>query len=411
MKSDLTTAYLRWALFRAALARGWWLVTALYLVVIANLSPSQLVLIGVFQGLTVFVAEVPAGAWADAVSRRRALVVAHVVMGAGMAMTGFVTAFPLLVMSQCLWGLGWAISSGTDVAWITDELDRFDLIDRVLTAQGRFDLLGSAVGIITLGALGWAAGLSVAVVVAGLSMIGLGLLVVARWPESRRPTATARGPWASSSAVLRQSVRVARADRVILLVLAATLLVNGGAEGFGRLFERRLFTLGIPTSFQPVVWFAALALVAAALGATTLYFVERRISGVGVAKRTYVAACGCGAVGLIVFAHAPNLQYAVAGALLVRGIALPTVRVAGTVMINRRTPSEARATVHSMLSQAENLGEIICGLGLAAIASATSSTVTLMTSAGLVAAAGAVASAARDHSRRGIRRRRSAQLR
>jgi hypothetical protein len=393
MRSDLTTAYLRWSLLRAALARGWWLATALYLVLVAGLSPSQLVLIGVFQGLTVVVAEVPAGVLADAVSRRLALVVAHVVMGTGMAMTGFVTAFPLLVVSQCLWGLGWAIASGADVAWITDELDRFDLIDGVLTAQGRFDLIGAVAGIIVFGTLGWATTLSVAIVVAGVSMIGLGLAIVARWPESRCQTDLVGRPWAASAAVLRRGVAVARTDRVVVLVLASTLLVNGGAEGFGRLFERRLLALGMPTTPDPIVWFAAVALVAAALGATTLLFVEARIAGVGVATRTYVAGCGIGTVGLVVFALAPSTASAVAGALLVRGIAFPTVRVAGTILVNRRTPSNARATVHSMLSQSENAGEIICGLALAGIASATSSTVTLMASAALVAAAGATLAA------------------
>ena len=343
MHPDLTTAYLRWSLARAALARGWWLATALYLVLVAGLSPSQLVLIGVFQGLTVVVAEVPAGALADAVSRRLALVIAHVVMGTGMVMTGFVTAFPLLVVSQCLWGLGWAIASGADVAWITDELDRFDLIDRVLTAQGRFDLMGTAVGIIIFGALGWATTLSVAIVVAGVSMIGLGVAIVSRWPESHRQTDNCGRPWTASAAVLRRGVAVARTDRVIVLVLACTLLVNGGAEGFGRLFERRLLALRLPTAPDPIVWFAALALVAAALGATTLSFVEARIAGVGVARRTYVAACGIGTVGLVVFALAPNTGSAVAGALLVKGIAFPTVRVAGTILVNRRTPSDARA--------------------------------------------------------------------
>lgn len=121
MDSSLTIAYLRWAFIRATLARGWWLTTAVYLVTVADLSPAQLVLIGVFQGLTVVVAEVPAGVLADTVSRRLALVVAHVVMGAGMALTGFVTDYSLIVLSQCLWGLGWAISSGADVAWITED--------------------------------------------------------------------------------------------------------------------------------------------------------------------------------------------------------------------------------------------------------------------------------------------------
>src|SRR5687767_2480256 len=160
MTSDLRTGFLRWALARSALARGWWLTTALYLVVVADLSPSELVLIGVFQGLTVLVAEVPAGALADATGRRSTLVVGHVVMGAGMALTGGATSYPVVVVSQCLWGLGWAISSGTDVAWITDELRRPDAIDRVLTAQGRYELLGTPVGLVTFGALAWATTLS-----------------------------------------------------------------------------------------------------------------------------------------------------------------------------------------------------------------------------------------------------------
>jgi sugar phosphate permease len=168
----------------------------------------------------------------------------------------------------------------------------------------------------------------------------------------------------------------------------------------------------MPTAPDPIVWFAALALVAAALGATTLLFVEARIAGVGVAKRTYVAACGTGTVGLVLFALAPDTATAVAGALLVRGIALPTVRIAATILVNRRTPSDARATVHSLLSQSENAGETICGLALAAIASATSSTVTLLASAALVAAAGVIATAARDDPRsEGARRPAAARSR
>src|SRR4051812_47817070 len=163
MEPVLARAFVRWAFIRAALARGWWLTTALYLVVVADLSPAQLVLIGVFQGLTVVIAEIPAGVIADAVSRRLALVIAHVVMGTGMALTGFVTNYWMIVVAQCLWGLGWAISSGADVAWITDELDRVDLIDRVLVAQGRYDLVGTAVGIVAFGLLAWATALSTAI--------------------------------------------------------------------------------------------------------------------------------------------------------------------------------------------------------------------------------------------------------
>lgn len=394
MHPELATAFLRWTCIRAALARGYWLTTALYLVVVAELSPAQLVLIGTFQGITVVVAEVPAGVLADAVSRRLCLVIAHCVMGAGMAMAGLVTSFPLLVVSQCLWGLGWAFSSGADVAWITDELDRPDRIDRVLTAQGRWDLLGNPIGVVLLGALAWTTSLSTAIVVSGTSMIVLGLVVVARWPETRFTPSDPGNRWAETRAVYRRGVALARADRVVLAVLAATALVNGAAEGFGRLHERRLVLLGMPTEPDPIVWFALLGLVGVALGATTLRIVEARIEGVHVARRAYVASCVVGVVGLLAFAHAPGVEYAVAGSLLLSGGGV--TRVAATVWVNRRTTSDVRATVHSFLSQAENAGEVVFGLALAVLAGAASSTVALTGSAVLLATAAVVAVRARD---------------
>jgi MFS family permease len=392
--TPVVTAFLRWALVRAALARGWWLCTAVYLVVQAGLSSTQLILIGVFQGLTVVAAEVPAGVLADTVSRRRTLVAAHVVMGAGMAITGVVSSFALLVVSQCLWGLGWALSSGADVAWVTDELDRPELIDRVLVAQGRFELWGTGVGIVVFGLFGWITTPAPAIVIAGMSMVILGLVVVSRWPESWPPPAPDHRRDPPRWAVTRDALALAGSDRIVGAVLAATVVVNGGAEGFGRLFQQHVLSLGLPATPPPVVWFAAMALVAAGIGVVALLWVEARIGGVGAARRVYIAAATTASCGVVVFAGAPSLELAVAGSLLVSGIGLPSIRVASTVAVNRRASSEVRATVHSLLSQAENLGEIVCGAMLAAVASQTSPTITLTASAILMATAAVVVSRA-----------------
>ena len=392
--SSLTTAYLRWAFLRAALARGWWLTTAVYLVVVAELSPTQLVLVAVFQGVTVVVAEVPAGVLADTVGRRLALVVAHVVMGCGMALTGLVTGYPLIIVGQSLWGLGWAISSGADVAWITDELNRPGVIDRVLTAQGRYDLLGNPAGVAAFGALAWTTTLATAIVIAGLAMVALGVFVVARWPESRPPQANRAGRWNATVSTFRSGLAIARFDHPVALVLAATLVANGGTVGFGRLFERQLLDLGLPSAPALIVWFAAIGVVAASLGAISLYWVETRIDGRGVANAAYVAASGIAATGMVLFAHAPNIAIAIVASLLVSGLGFPTIRVAATILVNRRTASDTRATVHSLLSQAENLGETLCGLLLAGLAARWSRTITLVASALLVAAAGITVSRA-----------------
>lgn len=394
MYPALATAYLRWSFLRAALTRGYWLATALYLVVVAGLTPAQLVLIGTAQALTAVVAEVPAGALADTIGRRRALVVAHAVTGAGMAMAGLVTSFPLLAASQCVWGLGWACASGADVAWVTDELDRPDVVDRVLVAQARWSLLGEPVGMVAFAALAWATTLSTAVVASGVAMAALGLAVV-RWPEARfEPVAPGRRI-RESVAALRHGLRLARTDRVVLLVVAATVLVHGATQVHGRLRERRLVALGIPAEPDPVVWFALVGIAGVAVGAVALRFVEARIAGAGAARRTYALAAATGAVALVLFAHAPDVATAVAGSLLLTGAVDPVGRVAAAVWVNRRTPSAVRATVHSLLSQAEHAGETVFGLALAAVASAASGTVALTASAAVMAGAVAVVAAAR----------------
>jgi hypothetical protein len=146
------------------------------------------------------------------------------------------------------------------------------------------------------------------------------------------------------------------------------------------------------------VWFAALGLAGVALGAVVLRVVEARISSAGVAKYTYVLSCGIGVVGLVVSANAPNAATAVAGSLLVSGIAYPVIRTAGVVWVNRRTASAVRATVHSLLSQAEQAGEIIFGLALAVLVGAASVTVALTGASVLLACAAVLVTATRDNS-------------
>src|SRR5918995_2682334 len=191
-RPDLVAVFLRWIWWRAVLHNGWWLVTSVYLVVDADLSPSQLVLIGGAQGVVALAFEIPAGVVADTISRKWSLVVSHVLMGTAMIATGLVTDFGPLVATQMLWGLGWAFASGADVAWITDELDRPDRIDRVLAARARWELTGAAAGLVTFGALAWATDLGSAVVVSGLAMLGLGALVALRFPERRSALASRR---------------------------------------------------------------------------------------------------------------------------------------------------------------------------------------------------------------------------
>jgi hypothetical protein len=368
---DAATRYIRWTFTRAIFHRGWWLATSLYLVVEADLSALQLVFVGTAQGLTALVFEVPTGVMADTVSRKWSIVIAHLMMGTAMVSTGLVTSFPALVATQMLWGLSWTFSSGADVAWLTDELDQPGRITTVLTASARWELMGAASGLIAFGALAAATDLSTAIVVSGLSMVVLGLYVATRFTEHNF-TPARKNRWRESVSIFKRGIDLARHDREILLVFVATILINGAAEAFERLFPKRLIELGFPDEPDPIVWFTALGLASLATGALALRIVESRIDGVGVARRIYAVTCFVGALGLIVLALAPDEISGMAGVLLVGGIAWPVTRCVSVIWVNRRATSDVRATVQSFLAQAEYLGEIFLGIGLGILAQASS---------------------------------------
>jgi MFS family permease len=360
-KTTLFAAYLRWIWWRAVLHRGWWLVTSVYLVVDAGLSASQLVVIGVAQAFVGLAFEVPAGVFADTISRKWSLIVSHALMGTAMLATGLVTDFGALVATQMLWGLSWTFATGADVAWITDELDEPRPISLVLVRAGRAQLTGSAVGIAAFGVLGSVVGRTTAIVLAGTAMLALGLYVVLHFSEARFvPTRSRR--WAASWSILRRGVTLVRRSRVILVLLATTFLLSGAGTA-NRLRELRLIELGLPV--DPVVWMTVLAMLTLLAGAAALRAAEGSVDRSP--RRAYAAACVAGVAGLAVLAVAPEEVSASAAVLLYVGIAVPLTRTIGTVWANQQTTSDVRATVHSVLAQAEYVGVIVLGLAVAGI--------------------------------------------
>jgi MFS transporter, DHA3 family, tetracycline resistance protein len=300
-----------------------------------------------------------------------------------MIATGLVTDFGPLVATQMLWGLSWTFSSGADVAWITDELDQPGHISVVLMRSGRAQLTGAAAGIVSIGALGSLLQRSTAMVFAGAAMLLLGLYVVFRFGEQRFVPASTRR-WSASWSIFVRGSALVRGSRAILLMFAATFLVNGAAAS-GRLQPRRLVDIGLPT--DPVVWFTALGVLTLLVGAAALRVVEAHIDGARTALRAYVVACAAGAVGVIGLAGAPEAVGGSAAVLLFAGIARPLTRTMATIWVNRRTSGDVRATVHSLLAQAEYGGVIVCGLAVAVVARLAGLFPALVTCAALFAVA------------------------
>ena len=365
--TDVAIMYKQWRFVRAILHRGWWLVTSLYLVVEANLSPFELVFLGTAQGLTVLAFEIPTGVVADTFSRKWSIVIAHGIMGLGMLATGLVISFPLLVATQMLWGLSWTFSTGADVGWVTDELGQPERTAQVLTSAARWEQIGGAIGLVGLGGLAWLTDLATAIIVAGAGMWMLGVYVAIRFKETRFAPQRTR-PLQASLQIFKEGLTLVKCDRALLIVLAATFFVNGADEAFSRLFPKRIVELGLPDIAEPIVYLTLLGLITLILGATSLRILEAHIKGEGSVRRFYVIGSAIGAIGLAVFAMAPSYLLAMAGVLLVHGIAWSIVRTVSVIWANSRSSDPIRATVQSFLSLAENAGEIALGFGLGVLA-------------------------------------------
>jgi hypothetical protein len=121
----------------------------------------------------------------------------------------------------------------------------------VLIRSGRADLIGAVAGIAAIGALSVVVGRSTAMVVAGGAMLPLGSYVLLGFHETRF-VVPAHNRWRASRSIFVQGLSLMRRSRVALVVIAATVLVNG-AENVGHLQPRVLIDIGLPT--DPVAWF------------------------------------------------------------------------------------------------------------------------------------------------------------
>jgi MFS family permease len=86
--SDPARVFLSWSAIWSVMFRGYGLAALIYYVVDADLEPLQLVLLGTALEVSVLLAEIPTGVVADTLSRKRSIVISHVVMGVAFVLTG-----------------------------------------------------------------------------------------------------------------------------------------------------------------------------------------------------------------------------------------------------------------------------------------------------------------------------------
>src|SRR5437867_10435105 len=145
-----------WYLLRGGSALGdtlVWVLAPVYFVKTVGMSPLQLVLVGTFMELTVFLFEVPTGIVADVFSRRLSVVIGMLVMGAAIVFVGSVPEPWAVIVGWSVWGFGYTFTSGAADAWLADEIG-VDKVRPVYLGSAQLSRVVSLIAIAVSVALG-----------------------------------------------------------------------------------------------------------------------------------------------------------------------------------------------------------------------------------------------------------------
>jgi len=357
---------------------------------VIGLDPFQMVLVGTVLELTCFLFEVPTGVVADLWSRRVSVIIGFVLIGAGFAVEGIAATFVAAIVGNIVWGIGYTFTSGALQAWITDEVGE-EAVAPVFTRETQIDLGFTIVGTLAAGVLGLIS-LRVPIITAGATLVLLGIALWVVMPERNfQPTPRGeRETYAHLKAQFVAGLTIARTRRVVRVFLLVSVLAGLASEVFDRLWPVRVLdTFAMPEVFggDEAVAFTAFALVG-----TTVSLLASLASGRWLPRHVIDARPGL-PVAIAVAAQV----LAVAGLALVGSLwlALAFVWLRGAAMafsapieaawLARNLDSSTRATVLSMNSQANAIGQVVGGPPLGALATRTSIPVALLVAAAVQA--------------------------
>lgn len=353
---------------------------------VVGMDPFQMVLVGTVLEATCFLFEVPTGIVADLYSRRASVIIGFLLVGVGFAVEGVVATFAAAVVGNVLWGLGYTFTSGALQAWITDEVGE-DAVAPVFTQETQLHLTFGIVGTLAAGGLGLIS-LRAPVVAAGATLVVLALGLWVVMPERHfHPTPRRdRETFGHLRQQLVAGLRIARRRRVVQMFLLVSLLVGLSSEVFDRLWQVRVLeTFAMPAVFggDEAVAFTVFALVGTvvSLGASLASGRWLPVRLVDTTPWLPVAAAALVQVVAVVGVALLGSLWLVLACVWLRSAAMAFSAPIESTWVNRNLEGPTRATVLSLNSQANALGQVAGGPPLGALATWASIPVALVVAA------------------------------
>jgi DHA3 family tetracycline resistance protein-like MFS transporter len=376
MRKNAATAYAIYCAGDGFLFRMIFTLYSFFVVLTLGFNPLQLVLLGTILEGTYLLCEIPTGVVADTISRRLSVVIGLVGSGIAFALLGFAHSFAIAAASQFLWGVFASFQSGADVAWLTDELGEEASRPHYLRGTQISNvaaLIGIFVGV-ALATIDYR--LPIVVAGFGLVLFGIAMLFVMPedgfHPQERTP---GQGVYAGMVTTFKDGARQVRAHHVLVLILGVAALHGASTEGFDRLADFHILKdIGLPSigELDPVVWYALIDGVALLLGIGGIAIVKRRTHLNGHAHVARILRVID--LALIASVVAFGLAGAFWLALLTMWAAFGLRSVREPIFdawVNQGLDPATRATINSMGSQADAVGQAAGGPALGIVGNAS----------------------------------------
>ncbi len=348
-----------------------WSAMIIYQVQVVGLTPLQLILIGTTMEVTIFLFEIPTGIVADIYSRRLSFIIGVFMMGAAYVMQGAIPLFEALLLANVIWGLGYTFTSGAYDAWLVDELGQ-ERTGEALIRSGQVGRIASLGGIILSGILG-SIDLRLPILLGAGIMLATGIFLVLTMPETGfKPTPREdRTTFQNMLHTFREGLRVVRGRPALLRILMIGLFYGLYSEAWDRLWQSHLInSIGLPQFIVlPVIaWFTAIYLVETLLGIVSAEVLKRQLDmNDGRKMRTTLLGLTTVMVAsLVIYGLTQNFIVGILAFFaftVARGLTSPIY----ATWSNQHIDSNVRATVLSMQSQTDAIGQIAGGPPLGAL--------------------------------------------
>lgn len=351
----------------------YWTIMAVFQIKDIGFQPLQLVLMGTIYEIAIMLCEVPTGVVADMYSRKLSIVIGFFIVGSAVLVQGLWPVAMVVIGAQVLLGLGETFISGAREAWIADEIAHGAIPEEsagsVFIRGSQVEIIGRVLGALTMWPLLHVSRTFV-IIVAGVGFLVLtGLAWFTMTEKGFHRSSHERSFWSD----FREGWNTTRSSRILLIILAVSILYGLASEGFDRMGQKHILSLTqLPsTPWFPVdTWWAVFSVTSFILAFFSQNWIRRNIDmedGRRIGQVLLILTIAL-ILGVALFGLAPTAWVTIALFVIVRVIRR-TIEPCMKTWVNLYAPADKRATILSFEGQANSFGEIAGGPGIGFIGS------------------------------------------